>query len=167
MGTTLDSFRVLAHEDQAEFDRLLAAYRQEFAPNTAHGIFLTAQLAQSRWRLARARRFEALALDQLLTGEVDQSNPEARIVAALAAKMKDVYSFLQRQATSAETSYQRAHRELTQAPLRELRNKANMARLWLMEQLRAPPPPAPEPQFDPTRATPSAWRPHAAAANGA
>ncbi len=166
MSTSTDSFLVLAHEDQAEFDRLLTGYTAEFTPQTGHASFLTGQLAQSRWRLARARRFEAIALHFMLTGEFDRSIPDARIVARISENVKDFLTFLHRQAVSAETSYYRAYRELTQAVSRELRNKANAAKNWLSEQLRASPTPAPEPHFDPTRAIPVSWSPHAAAANG-
>jgi hypothetical protein len=128
MGNTIDTFRVLAHEDQAEFDQLLAACQTEFAPKTGHESFLTALAAQARWGLARARRFETIAYDYLLTGEFDETNPDARIVARLNEKMKDVFTFLQRQAASAETAYHRANSELNKAHLHELRNKSMMTR---------------------------------------
>ena len=157
MGNTIDTFRVLAHEDQAEFDQLLAACQTEFAPKTGHESFLTALAAQARWRLARARRFETIAYDYLITGEFDETNPDARIVARLNEKMKDVFTFLQRQAASAETAYHRANSELNQAHLHELRNKANAAKAWLLEQIRATPVPPTPPEFDLTRATPDSW----------
>ncbi len=137
-------FVVLPHEDQAEFDQLLEAYRQEFTPKTTHESFLNAQIAESRWRLNRTRRFEALALEQLLSG-VDETNPDAIIVAKLTEKCSDVLALLNRYAVAAERSYYRAHRELTQARSRDVRNKANEAKLWLKQQLerttRMPDPP--------------------------
>ena len=155
----MNQFRVLAHEDQAEFDRLLAAYRAEFAPHTGHECFLVDQLAQSRWRLARTRRFEALAFNQILTGETDETNPDARILAKLSEATKDIHTLLQRQARAAENSYYRAHRELIQAHSRKLRNEANEAKDWLKEQLLGTRKPRPEPPFDPTRATRDSWCP--------
>ena len=58
---------VLRHEDQSAFDRLLESYISEFKPATTHEQFLVDQLANSRWRLDRARILEALALDQIAT----------------------------------------------------------------------------------------------------
>ncbi len=152
-------FRVLAHEDQAEFDELLAAYQSEFPAQTCHQCFRVDQLAQSRWRLARTRRLEALAFDEMLNGALDETNPDARILARLSANIKDLVTFLHRQAVAAETSYYRAYRELTQARSRELRNEANRAKSWLREQLLSSVRPSPEPAFDPTRAVPVAWTP--------
>ncbi len=128
-------FAVLPHEDQAAFAQLLEAYRSEFAPKTTHESFMTAQMAESRWRLERTRRFEAIALDQMLSETVDETNPDAVIVARLAEKCSDVLTLLHRYAVAAEASYHRAHRELTQARSRESRNKAKEAQLWLKQQL--------------------------------
>jgi hypothetical protein len=132
------AFALLPHEDQATFDQLLNAYRAEFAPKTPHESLLATQMAQSRWRLDRTLRFEAIAYDQMLSPAVDETNPEAVIVARLAKNSSNVLALLHRYAVSAERSYFRVHRELTQARSRELRNKANEAKLWLQQHFAPP-----------------------------
>jgi hypothetical protein len=62
---------VLRHEDQDEFDVLLARFREEFAPANQHGSFLVEQMAQSRWRLSRAGRLETAILDRMIGSELD------------------------------------------------------------------------------------------------
>ena len=133
---------VLRHEDQTAFDRLLESYLSEFQPTTTHEHFLVDQLAQSRWRLDRAHRLEALALEQIVSGDSDETNPNSRILAHLGP---NALTTLNRWAAAAEKSYYRAHRELTQARSRELRNKANDAQVWLQQQLAA----TPMPKLDP------------------
>src|SRR5690348_825254 len=64
------AFTVLPHEDQDEFDILVACMRDEFQPANQHEIFLVEQMAQSRWRLARARRLETAIFDQMLLSEM-------------------------------------------------------------------------------------------------
>ncbi len=131
------------HEDQAAFDRLLESYTSEFKPNSAHQQFLVTQLATSRWRLDRARRLEAHALDQIIDPtQIDETNPSARIVAHLG---HNALAILDRWAAAAERSYFRAHRELTQARVGELRNQANEAEVWLKQQVEAVRTPAPDP----------------------
>ncbi len=129
--------KVLAHEDQAAFDRLLESYRSEFQPSTTHETFLTDQLAQSRWRLDRFRRLESVALENIVSGEIDETNPDTRIVAALGS---NPLILLNRWAASAEKSYFQAYRELSHCRSREKRNEANDAKTWLKEQLQAMPP---------------------------
>lgn len=91
-------FSVLASESQAEFDQLLAAYTQEFQPSGPHQSFLVAQLAQSRWRLARIDRLETEALDSGDPGSVPAS-----------------LNLFSRYRSAAERSYHKAHRELMDA----------------------------------------------------
>ncbi len=138
------AFQVLAHEDQAEFDALLAAYKSEFAPQTEHERFLVQQLTQARWKMSRIERYESLALDQMLSGEIDETNPEASLVAKMAEKTKDLIAALHRYAVSAGRSYHRAASELMQGRARESRNqsresrkKADEAKVWLKQSLEA------------------------------
>jgi hypothetical protein len=143
-------FTVLPHEDQAAYDALLEKYRSEFGPQTEHESFLVEQLAQSRWRLDRIRRFETIAFEHLLLdsrNDVDETNPDARIVARLTWRTADPIAVLQRYATAAERSYYRAHRELTQGRTREKRNEAKDAQVWLKQQLEQIPV-EPLPDFD-------------------
>jgi hypothetical protein len=160
-------FKVLPHEDQSAFDDLLRKYRAEFTPRNQHETFLVEQLAQSRWRLDRIRRFEGIAFEQLLLDGVDApdfrnasgQNPDATIVVKLAARTNDPVAVLHRYAVAAERSYYRAHRELTQGRAREKRNEANEAQVWLKQQLQEIPLP-PFPGFDDSSiAVPVSWSP--------
>ena len=67
------AFTVLPHEDQDEFDILLACLRDEMAPANEHESFLVEQMAQSRWRLRRLQRLENAALELLM--EIEQGSP--------------------------------------------------------------------------------------------
>src|SRR6516225_4096897 len=67
------TFTVLPNEDQEEFDILLACLRDEFHPGNQHESFLVEQMAQSRWRLARARRLETAMFDQMLLSEMNDT----------------------------------------------------------------------------------------------
>jgi hypothetical protein len=163
-------FAVLPHEDQSEFDRMLESYRKEFNPQTEHASFLVQQLTESRWRLERIRRLEAIAFEYLALEDDPApgqhssqetpdlratkagsplsawaTTPDARIVARMAAKTGDPLPLLNRYAVDAERSYYRAHRELSQIESRAKRNEANEAQVWLKEQLQQiPPPPIPD-----------------------
>jgi hypothetical protein len=110
-------FNVLAHENQAEFDRLLAALRAEYNPVTEHQKFLVNQLAVNSWRLERARRFEARALDHLAGATLDPIDPDARIVSRLLETNPKALDSIQRSAAQAERSYYRAWRELMKSKL--------------------------------------------------
>ncbi len=139
---------------QSAFDRLLESYNSEFTPTTTHEQFLVEQLAASRLRLHRAHALEVFALNQIVTGETDETNPNTRILAHLGT---NALAILNRWAAAAEKSYCRAHRELTQARSREKRNEASEAQVWLKQQLLAVPKPpvqnkpnpTPEPQSAP------------------
>ncbi len=124
---------VISHENQSEFDRLAAGYLAEFKPKTVHEQFLVEQLAQSRWRLHRYRRLETLALEQIVSGESDETNPDAKILKSLGDKPLLIVTRL---ATAAEKSYHRAHRELSQGRSREKRNEAKDAQIWLRDSLQ-------------------------------
>ena len=106
------SFTVLAHENQAEFDRLLASFQFQYRPRTEHEKFLVNQLAISSWRLERARRFEARALDQLAGVPVDSADPDARIVARMFESTPKALAAIQNSAAQAERSYYRAWRQI-------------------------------------------------------
>jgi hypothetical protein len=116
------AFNVLRHEDQDEFDILLACLRDEFQPANQHESFLTEQMAQSRWRLSRIQRLETAAFDQMLMGEVSGDDPDHRIAAKLLAGGDRALATLQRYASAAERSYYKAHAELLKS--RQLRNEA-------------------------------------------
>ena len=137
-------FRVLAHEDQAEFDGLLEAFCAFHRPCDIHQEFLVRQMAQSQWLLARARRLQAVAYD-LLAGAEDPSDPETRIVQAMRETNPDIVGRFERYAASAERSYYKAERELSAAKDRqckanyENRLKSRVVEGMLRAQLPVPP----------------------------
>ncbi len=69
---------VLKSENQAEYDELLAALLQDYAPQSAIEVELVHEIANNSWRLRRADRVEAelfdLFEDDFLTvaGELDK-----------------------------------------------------------------------------------------------
>ncbi len=111
---------MLPHEDQDEFDILLACLRDEFQPSGEHESFLVEQMAQSRWRLARARRLETALFDQMLKGFIPEDDDQ-RIAAKLLSGGDRALATIQRYATAAERSYYKAHAELTKS--RQARNE--------------------------------------------
>jgi hypothetical protein len=113
------AFTVLAHEDQAEFDRLLQDLRAYYRPQNVIQGLLVDQMAKSQWLLARAQRLQTVAYN-LLAGIEDQADPDARIVAAMRDANSDVLARLDRYAASAERSFHRAHRELTAARKKQI-----------------------------------------------
>ncbi len=105
------AFCVLPHEDQDEFDILLACLRDDFQPASEHETFLVEQMAQSRWRLARARRLENAMFEQMLNG-VRPEDEDQRIAYKLMSGGDRALATIQRYATAAERSYYKAHAEL-------------------------------------------------------
>jgi len=120
------AFRVLADENQEEFDSLVAKLTAEFVPANEHELFLVEQMAQSRWRLRRIQRFETAVLDQMLENGIQSPDPDRRIAAKLLLGGGDALSSLHRYATAAERSYYKAHKELT-ASKALVQNEANSA----------------------------------------
>jgi len=114
------AFRVLAHEDQEEFDQLLEDLRVYHRPRDIHQRLLVDQLAKSQWLLARAQRLQVVAYD-LLGGAETAGDPDAAIVKAMRAANPDVIGRLERYAASAERSFYKAYRELNK------QNEANLA----------------------------------------
>jgi hypothetical protein len=115
------AFTVLPHEDQEEFDVLLACLRDEFKPANQHESFLIEQMAQSRWRLARASRLETAMFDQMLLGDMGDPDPDQQIAAKLLTGGDRTLATIQRYAIAAERSYYKAHTELMKS--RQLRNE--------------------------------------------
>jgi hypothetical protein len=114
------AFTVLPHEDQDEFDILLACLRDEFHPGNEHESFLVEQMAQSRWRLARARRLETAMFEQMLNGHIP-ADDDQRIAAKLVSGGDRALAAIQRYASAAERSYYKAHAELLKS--RQLQNE--------------------------------------------
>jgi hypothetical protein len=113
------AYTVLRHEDQDEFDILLACLRDEFKPANQHESFLVEQMSQSRWRLSRARRLEAAMFDAMIESELDA---DQNIAAKLLAGGDRTLAAIQRYAAAAERSYYKAHSELLRS--QQMRNEA-------------------------------------------
>ncbi len=107
------SFRVLPHENQQEFDQLLAEYRRAFPAANIHEQFLVEEMAQARWRIARVRRLEAEVV-RAIAGD-NAPDPDRALAEALIGNTADAFKTLQRYAAAAERSYYRAHKQLTEA----------------------------------------------------
>jgi hypothetical protein len=123
-GLSSAAFTVLPHENQDEYNQLLAAYRDEFHPQGVHQDFLVEQMAQHRFKLTRIHRLEQSAFEQILTEpNANDDSPDGRILAALGAS-GNVLDKLQRYAAASERAYYRAHRELEQARARSQKSEA-------------------------------------------
>ncbi len=120
-------FGVLPNEDQNQFDILLASLRDEFQPANQHELFLVDQMAQSRWRLARARRLETAIFDQMLRREMTAEDPDQQLAARFLNGGDRALANIQRYAAAAERSYYKAHAELLHS--RQMRNEANTVAL--------------------------------------
>jgi len=107
-------FTVLPHENPEDFNNLAARLRDEFQPETDSETFLVDQMIQSRCRLLRIQRLEALAFEQILTEPGSNTDPDARILSAMCAP-GNALDKLQRYAAAAERSYYKALRELRQS----------------------------------------------------
>ncbi len=97
-------------------------------------------MGESRWRLDRTNRFEAIAYDQLFD-EYDDNDPDHLIVLKLTNRTANIFDLLQRYRTAAERSYYKAHRELTNGRKAEKRNEAKDPMAWLKTQLDQNPDP--------------------------
>ncbi len=112
-------------ESPAEFDLLLAEVRDAYSPATPEEQMLTDQLAESQWRLNRARRVEAKTINMLVEdtfnylneeneeNEPVTSDPDQLIAVSFASIPNDaIYRNLQRYVTAIERSHQRCLKNL-------------------------------------------------------
>ena len=106
------AFKVLPHENQEEFDKLIRSYVAEFQPRTQEQRFLVTQMAQSQWRLARFQRIEAAVVAKMIAEADPGESGDDVIAGAMLAKTNNAFAALQRYAAAAERSYYRARREL-------------------------------------------------------
>jgi hypothetical protein len=117
-------FNVLPHENAEDFNDLAARLRDEFQPEGENENFLVDQMIQSRCRLLRIQRLEALAFEQILTEPGSSSDPDSRILAAICAS-GNALDKLHRYAAAAERSYYKALREIQNS--RQLQNEPKSA----------------------------------------
>jgi len=141
---------VLAHESQAEFNRLSADIQNEFQPGTPHEDFLVSQMLDARWKLQRAKAIENAIFEQMMLG--DETNPphtpEGRMANAMLERGSDALNRIQRYIAALERSYYKAHRELLQGRKvqNEIQRKAAATEFKaqeaeLLAYLNAPAPP--------------------------
>jgi hypothetical protein len=130
-------FTVLPHENTEDFNDLAARLRDEFQPETENENFLVDQMIQSRCRLLRIQRLEALAFEQILTEPGSNPDPDARILAATCAS-GNALDKLQRYAAAAERSYYKALRELRQSRAQNQKSDAAALDNMLKEIIYAP-----------------------------
>ena len=104
-------FRVLSNESQEEFDALVAEYNRIFAPVNVHERFLVEELAQARWRLARARRIETTVFENLTFGP-DNSEKDWHFTNALSSGSAAPFYAMQRYIAAAERTSYKALRHL-------------------------------------------------------
>jgi hypothetical protein len=124
------TFKVLMHENQAEFDVLKQRIANEQNPQGEHETFLVEQMAQSRWKLIRISRLENVAFDYILLGEdpSHSGDPDAKIIAAMSKNSRDALALLERYRINAERAYYKAHKEIManrRAAAKEHREVAN------------------------------------------
>src|SRR5215831_4125416 len=130
-------FNVLPHENPEDFNELAARLRDEFQPDTENESFLVDQMIQARCRLLRIQRLEALAFEQILTEPGGNSDPEARILAAMCAS-GNALDKLARYASAAERSYYKALRELRQSRALQQKSDASAAENLIHQIMSAP-----------------------------
>ena len=122
------AFRVLAHEDQDEFDNALQSLRDEYTPATEHQHFLVEQLAKCDWNLARAQRLLNRAFDHMAGLPMDEEDPDTAIVRHMFKTNPNAFGTLERHSKNCESSYYRAFAELKKA--KQIQNEADyVARL--------------------------------------
>ena len=117
------AFRVLAHEDQDEFDKALQSLRDEYEPYTEHQHFLVEQLAKSHWNLARAQRLLNRAFDHMAGLPMDEDDPDTAIIRHMFKTNPNAFQTLERHAKNCESSYYRAFAELKKA--KQIQNEAD------------------------------------------
>jgi hypothetical protein len=104
-------FTILPHESRQDFDDLVTRLRTEFTPQGENETFLVDQMIQSRWKLDRIGRLEALAMEQILTDPAAADDPDARLLGAM-SQNNNILDKLARYSAAAERSYYKALREL-------------------------------------------------------
>ena len=95
-----------------EYERVRAAFRREFNPQSEHRKFLVDMMASAKWRMDRIDRIEAAALD-LLFGDTPA---EPTLYHKLAEGMGDpalIPDKLLRHRNAADRQYRKAYQELT------------------------------------------------------
>ena len=118
---------VLAYENRADYEKLVADYTDEYEPDTHHQNFLVSQLAGARWRLDRIQRIENAALDLIIgTPEDLTGTPDHKIAQRMLDSGGDPLPRLERYRASVERSYHRAIKELRLAQIQQIQDEARL-----------------------------------------
>ena len=124
---------VIDGEDPAEYQALRRDLLNELRPATAHEAQLVTEIAESSWRLLRARRIEILLFESNMQ---DGPDPDAALAASFHANNRE-FDKLRRYTTTIERSYYRAITEL-----RKLQKQRKKSEIGSVSQKR-PQHPAP------------------------
>ena len=118
---------VLAYENRADYERLVADYSTEYEPDTIHQTFLVSQLAGARRRLDRIQRIENAAIDLIIAapGELIDT-PDHKIAQRMLDSGGDPLPRLERYRASVERSYHRAKKELRLAQIQQIQDEARL-----------------------------------------
>jgi hypothetical protein len=143
------AFRVLDTENQEEFEELIAEYHRTFRPANIHERFLIEEIAQARWRLARARRLESELIEDLVERR-HHENADDMFVSAFRTDTTTALNTIQRYANVLQRAAFRAQDQLLALRRSEARAARDAARQ------NEPNPAAPLTSFIPsTPSTPS------------
>jgi len=105
------AFRVLDTENQEEFEELIAEYHRTFQPSNTHERFLIEEIAQARWRLARARRLESELIEDLVERR-DHEDADDMLVSAFRNDTTTALNTIQRYANVLQRAAFRAQDQL-------------------------------------------------------
>jgi hypothetical protein len=105
------AFRVIDTENQEEFEELIAEYHRTFQPANTHERFLIEEIAQARWRLARARRLESELIEDLVERR-GHENADEMFVSAFRSDTTTALNTIQRYANVLQRAAFRAQDQL-------------------------------------------------------
>jgi hypothetical protein len=155
-GLSGAAFFLLPHEDEAEFQALVAAYTEEHQPQGTTASFLVQELAQAQWKVSRAALIEAdiqagveSSLARLFQPDSDAEKAFARLTRYQNGIRRDWYRALKELRAIAREQRQ----DQAAAIRREEREAAEQARCFIAE-LEAGPPLPPRPFPPPAGAKP-------------
>ncbi len=145
---------VLPNEDRQFYEEVRTALVRDYAPATTQEELLVNQIAESFWRLSRARNMESGSFSTSLDNLIRECNlaqqPEDELDQgsrlALAYTQHDkVFSKLGRYEAAIERSYYRAIRELRATQSQRIRSVSQSTQASETSEVEASPEPAPEP----------------------
>ena len=130
-------FYLLPNESQDEFDALAERLAAEHAPEGDTETFLVDQMIQSRWKLIRLERLEALAMEQILTHPSAPPDADTAVLESL-SRNGAILDKLARYQAAAERAYFKALRELRAVRLSTRRAEARAMEAYVQALVHAP-----------------------------